>query len=117
MPAPGATLHFPIRAQPTISVSLWEKKSAPDIDTCREQLAAEGYHALQWSNSAEEQFGPHAHIYPELLWLIEGSLTIILPSQHRMIELLPGDRIEVPAGTSHGAVTGEFGARYLIATR
>ena len=34
-----------------------------------------------------------------------------------MIELMPGDRIELPAGVVHGMMAGAEGATYLLATR
>ncbi len=49
--------------------------------------------------------------------MIEGSLTVILAADGRLLELLPGDRMEVPQGVVHGVMTGAEGATYLLATR
>jgi quercetin dioxygenase-like cupin family protein len=47
----------------------------------------------------------------------EGSVTVALPTDGRLIELLPGDRIEIPQGVLHAVIAGAEGAAYLLATR
>jgi hypothetical protein len=48
---------------------------------------------------------------------LSGNLTVILPVEKRLLELLPGDRVEVPQGVVHGTMAGAEGAVYLLATR
>jgi quercetin dioxygenase-like cupin family protein len=108
---------FPKFAKPTARVTLWEERRRPDEDDLRDRLAAEGYGVVRWHNEPATGYPPHAHIYPELLWLVSGSLTIILPADKRLLELTPGDRIEVPQGLVHGTMAGPEGAVYLLATR
>ena len=48
---------------------------------------------------------------------MSGSLTMILTAEKRLLELTPGDRIEVPQGIAHGTMAGADGAVYLLATR
>ncbi len=114
---PGNVLHFPSAPKPTVQVILWEGSGRPLEEVLRERLAADGYQAVKWSNEPVTGYPPHVHIYPELLWLISGSVTVILPAQNRMLELSPGDRIEVPQGIVHGTMAGAEGAIYLLATR
>jgi quercetin dioxygenase-like cupin family protein len=80
-------------------------------------MAAQGYQVVGWRSEAAEGYPPHTHIYPELLWLVAGSLTVILPAEDRLIELLPGDRVTLPSGLVHGTMAGAEGATYLLATR
>jgi quercetin dioxygenase-like cupin family protein len=87
------------------------------VAALREWLTAEGYQVVQWSSAPAEGYAPHVHIYPELLWVLDGDLTILLPAEDRMLELTPGDRIELPAGMVHGTMAGAEGATYLLATR
>jgi quercetin dioxygenase-like cupin family protein len=89
----------------------------PDLEALRLRLVNEGYQALKWTSEPRQAYIAHAHIYPELLWLVEGSLTIVLPENNRLIELTPGDRLEMPAGTMHGILAGPDGAVYLVGTR
>ena len=85
--------------------------------TLRDQLTADGYQVVKWSSGPAEGFPPHMHIYPELLLVVEGELTVLLPAENRMLELVPGDRVEFPAGMVHGTMAGADGATYLLATR
>ena len=89
----------------------------PIEEGIRERLIAEGYGVVRWTSEPSTGFQPHAHIYPETMWVVSGTLTVILPTDGRLLELLPGDRIEVPQGVLHGVMAGAEGATYLLATR
>ena len=118
MSEPSArVIRFPARPKPAVRVTLWEERSRPNLAALREQLTAEGFQVITWDSEPAEGFPPHMHIYPELLWVVAGDLTILLPDEKRMIELMPGDRIELPAGIVHGMMAGAEGATYLLATR
>ena len=108
---------FPKFARPMVRVTLWEERRRPVEEDLRDRLVADGYGVVRWSNEAATGYPPHAHIYPELLWLVSGSLTVILTAEKRLLELAPGDRIEVPQGLVHGTMAGSDGAVYLLATR
>lgn len=110
-------LAFPTFARPAPRVFLWEGPGRPDEEAMRRRLAAAGYQVVKWASEPATGYPPHIHIYPELLWLIAGSLTVILSAEGRVIELAPGDRIELPPGLAHGALAGADGAAYLVATR
>ena len=116
-PGDRRVIRFPEMPRPEVKVVLWEGRGRPDLERLREQLAGEGYQAVKWSGEPYQVYLPHAHIYTELLWLVEGSLTVILAEARRMLELNPGDRVEVPAGTPHASQAGPEGAVYLAATR
>jgi quercetin dioxygenase-like cupin family protein len=109
-------LPFPRMRKPAPKVSLWEERRRPDEKQLREQLAAGSYQVVKWTSEPGQAYLPHAHIYPELLWLLTGSLTVILTAEKRMLELGPGDRIETPPGMLHALLAGPDGAEYLIAT-
>jgi quercetin dioxygenase-like cupin family protein len=110
-------LPFPEFPKPSVMVTLWDEKGRPQEQTVRARLAADGYQALRWSSQPGQAYIPHAHIYPELLWLLSGTITVLLPAEGRLLELRPGDRIEIPAGVMHAVLVGEDGAEYLMATR
>lgn len=113
----GVILPFPALPKPVVSVTLWQERSRPNIKILREELAVEGYEVIRWASEPYQVYVPHAHIYTELLWLVEGNLTVILPAEGRLLELGPGDRVEVPAGILHASQAGPEGAAYLAATR
>jgi quercetin dioxygenase-like cupin family protein len=110
-------LQFPERPRPTAIVQLWEQAGQPDFETLRSSLIAEGYQVVRWDSRPNQVYLPHAHIYSELLWLVAGSLVVILSEQERILALEPGDRVELPAGTQHAVQAGVDGALYLLATR
>ena len=110
-------LPFPDFPRPQPRVELWQGPGKPTEAGIRERLAAEGYAAVRWDSAPITGYGPHAHIYPETLWVVEGSVTVALPAESRLIELLPGDRIEIPQGLLHALLAGAEGAVYLLATR
>lgn len=110
-------LQFPRFPRPTARVVLWDGPQPPDEARIRDQLTAEGYQAVRWSVEPATGYPPHAHIYPELLWLLSGSLAVLLTAEGRMLELAPGDRVELPVGVVHGTMAGAEGAVYLLATR
>ncbi len=110
-------IRFPRSARVEVCVTLWEGHGCPDETRLRERLAADGYQVVKWSNQPAQGYPPHAHLYPEMLWLLSGSLTVILSAENKMLELMPGDRVEVGHGVSHGTMAGADGAVYLLATR
>ena len=80
---------FPKFARPMVRVMLWEERRRPVEEDLRDRLVADGYGVVRWSNEAATGYPPHAHIYPELLWLVSGSLTVILTAEKRLLEWLP----------------------------
>ena len=113
----SSVLRFPEFPRPAARVELWEAPDKPDQETLRAELVAQGYQALRWRQRPGEGYPPHAHIYPETIWLVSGSLTVVLPSEDRILALEAGDRIEMPQGYLHGTMAGPDGAVYLVATR
>ncbi len=116
-PTQTPVLSFPAFPKPVPQIVLWADAGRPCEVLLRDQLSAAGYQVVKWSSEPATGYPPHVHIYPELMWLISGSLTVILPVERRMIELTAGDRIEIPAGLAHGTMAGADGAVYLLATR
>lgn len=110
-------LSFPASLRPVPRLILWDEPGRPNEEALRGRLAVAGYQVVKWSSEPATGYPPHAHIYPELVWLISGSLTVILPAERRLFELAPGDRIEIPQGVVHGTMAGPDGASYLLATK
>jgi len=77
-------------------------------DTVEEKLRAEADHCYQWSNAAGAEYAVHSHPYQKILYVAEGSITFT-PAGRPAVVLKPGDRLDLPAGTPHGAVVGEDG--------
>ena len=81
----------------------------------RARLAAEGLDASSWGNGPFDHYGEHRHPYDKVLVAAAGSITFHLPELARDVTLDTGDRLELPAGTLHGADVGANGVTCLEA--
>lgn len=85
-----------------------------DTDVAR-RLRAEGLEASSWGNGPGDRYGAHDHGYDKVIVPVAGSIRFGLPASGAAIELTVGDRLELPAGTSHDAVVGPDGVTCLEA--
>ena len=79
------------------------------------RLRAEGLAPTNWSNDAGDRYGAHDHGYDKVIVAVRGSIRFGLPATAGAVELAPGDRLELPAGTSHDAAVGPTGVACLEA--
>jgi quercetin dioxygenase-like cupin family protein len=77
-------------------------------DSVEQRLRAEADHCYQWSNGPGAVYPVHDHPYRKILYVAQGSITFE-PAGRPAIVMRPGDRLELPAGTPHGAVVGAEG--------
>jgi quercetin dioxygenase-like cupin family protein len=80
-----------------------------------ERLRAEGLDPSSWSNGPGDRYGAHEHGYDKVIVVAAGSITFGLPGAGRSVGLATGDRLELPAGTSHDATVGRDGVTCLEA--
>ena len=85
-----------------------------ETDVAR-RLRAEGLEPSSWGNGPGERYAAHAHGYDKVIVTVAGSIRFGLPASGEDIDLAPGDRLELPAGTSHDAVVGLHGVTCLEA--
>lgn len=88
-----------------------------DEPTMRDRLATEGLDAGAWSNGPHDRYGAHAHGYDKVLVCARGSIRFGLPDTGAAVDLVPGDRLDLPAGTRHDALVGPAGVTCLEAHR
>ena len=74
-----------------------------------------GLDPFGWANGQGERYGAHDHAYDKVIVVERGSIRFGLPATGEAIELAPGDRLDLPAGTSHDAVVGPDGVACLEA--
>lgn len=79
------------------------------------RLRDEGLIASPWSNGPGDRYAAHDHAFDKVLVVSSGSITFGLPDRGTAVELADGDRLELPAGTSHDAVVGPGGVTCLEA--
>jgi quercetin dioxygenase-like cupin family protein len=89
---------------------------AGDLESlARDALAREGLAASSWGNGPGDRYGEHRHGFDKVLVAVAGSIRFTLPEADGEVELRAGDRLELPAGTLHGAVVGSEGVTCLEA--
>ena len=83
----------------------------------RERLRAEQLDAVAWSNDAGDRYGAHEHSYDKVIVVEAGLIRFGLPGRggDAGVDLGLGDRLELPAGTSHTATVGPGGVTCLEA--
>jgi len=84
-------------------------------DGLRARLKDEGLDPSSWSNGPGDRYAAHVHDYDKVLVAAAGSITFELPELGERIDLRTGDRLDLPAGTLHGALVGSDGVTCLEA--
>jgi quercetin dioxygenase-like cupin family protein len=79
------------------------------------RLAREGLVASPWSNAPGDRYAAHDHAYDKVLVVARGTIRFGLPNDGRHVDLGVGDRLDLPAGTSHDAAVGPSGVTCLEA--
>ncbi|HUP54176.1 MAG TPA: cupin [Methylomirabilota bacterium] len=79
----------------------------------RERLVGEGLDPGAWSNGPGDRYDSHDHGYDKVIVVASGSITFGLDDGPT--ELTEGDRLELPAATSHDAIVGGSGVVCLEA--
>ncbi len=78
-----------------------------------ERLRREGLDPSPWGNGPGDRYGTHDHGFDKVLVCAAGS--IVFEAGGGRIRLDEGDRLELPAGTAHGAIVGPDGVTCLEA--
>ncbi|HSH23834.1 MAG TPA: cupin domain-containing protein [Acidimicrobiales bacterium] len=79
------------------------------------RLADEGLSARTWGNGPHDRYAAHRHGYHKVLYCLSGSIVFHVEGDD--LELRPGDRLDVEAGTEHAATVGAEGVRCIEAAR
>jgi uncharacterized protein YjlB len=84
-------------------------------DAVARRLRDEGLDPAAWSNGPGDAYGAHEHGYDKVIAVERGTIRFGLPHTAELVELEIGDRLELPAGTSHDALVGPAGVTCLEA--
>jgi mannose-6-phosphate isomerase-like protein (cupin superfamily) len=79
------------------------------------RLAADGLDASGWGNGPGDTYAAHSHGYDKVIVATSGSITFHLVDTGRDVALNAGERLELPAGTTHAATVGPAGVQCLEA--
>ena len=80
-------------------------------------LRQEAASCYSWSNGPNDRYGAHSHPYEKVLYCVDGSIRFVLEGEGRQLELEPGDRMVLPAGTVHSAIVGPAGCTCIEGRR
>jgi mannose-6-phosphate isomerase-like protein (cupin superfamily) len=80
-----------------------------------QRLRDEGLDPYAWSNGPGDRYAAHEHGYDKVIVVERGSITFGLRATAETIDLDAGDRLELPAETSHDAIVGPLGVTCLEA--
>lgn len=86
-----------------------------DETSLRDRLRDEGLEPSTWGNGPHDRYGAHDHGYDKVIVVAAGSIRFGLPERGEGLDLAVGDRLELPAGTSHDALVGPDGVTCLEA--
>jgi len=78
-------------------------------------FARDGLMPNRWSNAPGDTYAPHSHGYHKVLYCLRGSITFRLEATREVLELRPGDRLDIEPGTVHSAVVGAAGVACIEA--
>jgi uncharacterized protein YjlB len=79
------------------------------------RLRSEGLDPGRWSNGPGDRYAAHEHAYDKVIVVESGSIAFGLADRGEVIEVATGDRLELPAATSHDALVGQDGVACLEA--
>ncbi len=79
------------------------------FDELMAKLRTEAGGCYSWSNGPGDRYAAHSHSFEKVLYCVDGSIIFALEDEGKRIELKPGDRMVLPAGTVHSAIVGASG--------
>lgn len=98
------------------TITRWSGYAPPSEAAIRRIYAAEGLQPHTWSNAPGDRYASHEHPYHKVLYCLEGSIRFTL-ADGTALDLVPGDRLDLPPGTVHAAIVGPEGVRCIEAPR
>jgi len=91
------------------AVETWAGDGPPSESEVRRLLGEQGLSGYRWSNAPGDVYGTHFHPFHKIIYVLQGSITFILPDVDEQVTLGSGDRLYLPANIVHEAVVGQQG--------
>ena len=101
--------------QTAVQVTRWSGSQHPSVSSITRLMQKEGLRPYMWMNMPNHRYAVRSHGYNKVLYVVGGTLEIILPDSNQRVTLRAGDRIDIPAGVRHATHVGSNGARCVEA--
>lgn len=98
-----------------VTVTQWTEAEPPTEGAIQRKLRAERLNAYGWGNGPGDLYCAHSHSYNKVIYVVRGSIVFGLPEFGERLSLSAGDRLYLPAGTTHNAEVGSDGVYCLEA--
>ncbi len=102
-------------AETGVRVVRWSGGQHPTMSSITRLMQHEGLRPYMWVNMPNHRYGVRSHGYDKVLFVIDGTLEIMLPDSNQLIRLRAGDRVDIKAGVRHGTIVGTGGAKCVEA--
>jgi len=94
---------------PAVELRRWPHDKPPTRSQLDAIFRQDNLAPSWWSNGPGDRYAAHSHAYNKVLFCADGSITFRIEPEGADYELHPGDRLDVPRGTSHSAIVGPTG--------
>ena len=99
----------------TPHVTPWAGSAPPSQSTLLRLMTDEGLRPYSWSNGPHDTYSAHSHSYAKVIYVLQGSITFVLPEFEQKLTLEAGDRLDLSADIVHAATVGPQGVVCLEA--
>ncbi len=99
-----------------VRITRWSGGQHPTLSTITREMKKEGLRPYMWMNMPNHRYAVRSHGYHKVLYVIEGTVEVVLPDSNQRTRLRAGDRADIPAGTRHGTIVGTTGAKCVEAS-
>jgi mannose-6-phosphate isomerase-like protein (cupin superfamily) len=94
-----------------IKLTRWKGAQHPTLQAITKQMEVEGLRPYSWSNGPNFRIAARSHGYTKIMYVVEGSLELVITDINQSVILRPGDRLELPRGMRHSTIVGPNGVR------
>ncbi len=99
-----------------MDVIRWGKPKKPTLEELKRKLETEGLASELYSDRPGTKYGRHKHPFDDFIVIVSGKMKLITDAGEWTMK--PGDRLDIPANTSHAAeVIGKEDVAYLSAAK
>lgn len=102
--------------QANVQLRRWRGGQHPTLSNITRLMQKEGLRPYMWTGTPNQRQAVRTHGYDKILYVVDGTIDVILPDSNQQVKLRPGDRIDIPAGVRHGTSVAMSGAKCLEAS-